>query len=101
MKKLLMLVLAFAVFPLAASAQTLVCKEVSEQKPDPDADRQTLINLEQGITRAIQLNNSSVVNSVFSDDFSGVTWYGEIINKAAQIRLIQTSSASYQFIRSS
>ncbi|HJZ65123.1 MAG TPA: nuclear transport factor 2 family protein [Candidatus Acidoferrum sp.] len=99
MKKLLMLVLAFAVFPLVASAQTLVCKEVSEQKPDPDSDRQTLVNLEQGITHAIQINNSSVVNSVFSDDFSGVTWFGEVINKVAQIRSIQTSSNTYQFVR--
>jgi len=69
-------------FPLAAAAQTYMCKEVSEQKQDLDADRQTLINLEQGITHAIQINNSSVVNTVFSDDFSGVTWFGEMINKA-------------------
>jgi len=99
MKKLFLLALAFTAFPLAASAQTLVCKEVSEQKPDPDADRQTLVNLEQGITHAIQINNSSVVNSVFSDDFSGVTWFGEVINKSAQIRSIQTSPNAYQFVR--
>lgn len=86
---------------MAAQAQTIVCKELSEFKQDPDADRQTLINIEQGITHAIQINNSSVVNSVFSDDFSGVTWYGEVINKAAQIRNIQTSPNTYQFVRTS
>jgi hypothetical protein len=98
MKKLLVLALAFTAFPMAAAAQTIVCKELSELKQDPDADRQTLINLEQGIAHAIQINNSSVVNAVFSDDFSGVTWFGEVINKAAQIRSIQTSPNTYQFV---
>jgi len=99
MKKLLLFALVLTAFPLAAAAQTYMCKEVSEQKQDLDADRQTLINLEQGITHAIQINNSSVVNTVFSDDFSGVTWFGEMINKAAQIRSIQTSPNAYQFVR--
>src|SRR5262249_16390814 len=99
MKKLLVLALAFAAFPIIASAQTVICKEISEFRVDSDAARQTLINIEQGITHAIQINNSSVVNSVFSDEFSGVTWFGEVINKAGQIRSIQTSPNNYQFVR--
>ena len=50
---------------------------------------------------AIQLNNSTIFNTVYSDDFSGVTWYGEVINKTKQIRYIQTSSASYNFVHCS
>ena len=98
MRKAFLLGFAFIAFSSAAPAQTIVCKEVQEFA-NPETDRQTLVNLEQGITHAIQINNSSVVNSVFSDDFSGVTWYGEVINKAAQIRSIQTSPNVYQFVR--
>ena len=98
MKKLFLPAVALLALCSVARAQSIVCKEVQDF-PNPETDRQTLINLEQGITHAIQINNSSVVNSVFSDDFSGVTWYGEVINKAAQIRSIQTSPNVYQFVR--
>ena len=100
-KKLLLLSLFCIPLFAAVSAQEwrTICRE--ERKSDPESDRETLINIEHGITHGIQLNNSSVINAVFSDEFSGVTWYGEIINKAAQIRLIQTSPVSYQFVRSS
>jgi len=101
MKKLLLLSLICVPLSAAISAQEwrTICRE--ERKPDPESDRDTLINIEHGITHGIQINNSSMVNAVFSNEFSGVTWYGEIINKAAQIRLIQTSPVSYQFVRSS
>ena len=101
MKKLLLLALLYIPLSEAVSAQEwkTICRE--ERKPDPESDRDTIINIEHGITHGIQINNSSVVNAVFSDEFSGVTWYGEIINKAAQIRLIQSSPVSYEFVRSS
>jgi hypothetical protein len=101
MKKLLWLALAFFMFSFGALAQQtqIVCKP--EQKTDPEADRQAILNLENGITHAIQMNNSSIINAVFSDDFSGITWYGEVINKAKQIRNIQTSASSYDFVRGS
>lgn len=101
MKRLILLCFSFVAFVSISRAQTVICKEISELNLDPDAARQTLVNIEQGISHAIQINNSSVVNSVFSDDFSGVTWYGEVINKAGQVRNIQTSNYAYQFVRSS
>ena len=101
MKKLVWFICALSVLSSAVLAQTrIVCKE-EQQRTDPDADRQTILNLESGITHAIQMNNSSIVNAVFSDDFSGVTWYGEVINKARQISNIQSSSNSYEFVRGS
>src|SRR6266576_1620921 len=93
MKKVISL--ALVVLGFAASPQD------EEIKPNQEADRQAISNLEQGFAHAIQLNNSTIFNTVFSDDFSGVTWYGEVINKAHQIRLIQTSSNSYQFVHAS
>src|SRR5215813_15152028 len=95
MKKLLFL--AFAL--LAVSSVVLAQDE--EPKPNQEADRQTITNLEQGFAHAIQLNNSTIFNTVFSDEFSGVTWYGEVINKAKQISNIQNSSNSYDFVRCS
>ena len=95
MKKVTLLTLVFLGLAFIASAQE------EEIKPNQEADRQAISNLEQGFARAIQLNNSTIFNTVFSDDFSGVTWYGEVINKAHQIRLIQTSNISYQFVHAS
>ena len=95
MKKVILFALVFISLALRASAQD------EEIKPNQEADRQSISNLEQGFAHAIQLNNSTIFNTVFSDDFSGVTWYGEVISKAQQIRLIQTSSNSYQFVHAS
>ena len=95
MKKVISLALVVLGLAFTASAQD------EEIKPNQEADRQAIANLEQGFAHAIQLNNSTIFNTVFSDDFSGVTWYGEVINKAQQIRLIQASSNSYQFVHAS
>src|SRR5262249_15308189 len=70
-------------------------------KPNQEADRQAITNLEIGFAHAIQLNNSTIFNTVFSDDFTGVTYYGEVINKAKQIQLIQTSPNTYSFVHCS
>ncbi len=96
MKRLLLLV--FALFLIASVA---LGQDEDELKPNQEADRQTISNLEQGFARAIQLNNSTIFNTVYSDDFSGVTWYGEVINKAKQIRNLQTSAVTYDFVHSS
>ena len=95
MKKLLWLAFLFLAVSSTALAQS------DELKPNQEADRQAISNLEQGFAHAIQLNNSTIFNTVFSDDFSGVTWYGEVINKAKQIQMIQTSAYSYDFVRCS
>lgn len=96
MKRLLLLAFTFV-----ALASAIFAQEEDELKPNQEADRQAITNLEQGFARAIQLNNSTIFNTVYSDDFTGVTWFGEFINKAKLIRYIQTSSATYNFVHSS
>ncbi len=95
MKKLVLLALACLAMVSAARAQY----NEDEIRPNQEADRQAITNLELGFARAIQLNNSTIFNTVYSDDFSGVTWYGEVVSKAKQIRNIQTSAATYDFVR--
>jgi len=95
MKKLFWLAFLFLVVSSSSAAQE------DELKPNQEADRQAIINLEQGFAHAIQLNNSTIFNTVFSDDFSGVTYFGEVINKAKQIQLIQTSPNTYSFVHCS
>jgi hypothetical protein len=55
---------------------------------------QEIYTLERENARAIQLNNSSFVASAYADEFTGVTWYGEVISKAKLISLIQTAGNS-------
>jgi len=95
MKKTLMLVFALLALTSSAFAQD------DEPKPNQEADRQTITNLELGFAHAIQLNNSTIFNTVFSDDFIGITYYGEVINKAKQIQLIQNSQNTYAFVHCS
>jgi len=94
MKKLPLLALLFfaTAFPVLAQ---------DDWKPNQEADRQAITNLEEGFARAIQLNNSTIFNTVFSDEFTGVTYYGEVINKAKQIQLIQTSQITFSFVHCS
>lgn len=94
MKKLSLLAFLFLATSLPVLAQ-------DDWRPNQEADRQAIANLEDGFAHAIQLNNSTIFNTVFSDDFSGVTYYGEVINKAKQIQLIQTSSNTYSFVHCS
>jgi hypothetical protein len=95
MKKLCLLSVLFLATALSVLAQD------DDYKPNQEADRQAITNLEQGFAHAIQLNNSTIFNTVFSDDFTGITYYGEVINKAKQIQLIQNSTNTYAFVHSS
>ncbi|MBS1839550.1 MAG: nuclear transport factor 2 family protein [Acidobacteria bacterium] len=94
MKKLTLFAIALLAFGLPVLPQ-------DDYKPNQEADRQAITNLELGLAHAIQLNNSTIFNSVLSDDFTGITHYGEVINKAKQIQMIQTSPITYSFVHCS
>jgi Domain of unknown function (DUF4440) len=86
-----------------ACAQEKSRQQIMAERAAAQADTQTmeLVNLERQNARALQLGNSTFFNAVYSDDFSGVNWYGEVLNKAKQIRAIQTSTATYDFVHCS
>ena len=81
---------------LAARAQ-----EPDEPPPNPEMIRQELINLERENARAIKLHNSTFFKSAYSEDFAGVTRYGEVLNKAAIIREVQAMPQEFDSVVSS
>jgi hypothetical protein len=72
-----------------------------ELKPNPEMIRQELINLEKENARAIKLHNPTFFKSAYSEDFTGVTRYGEVLNKAAIIREIASMPHEFDSVVSS
>lgn len=56
--------------------------------PNPEMQRQELVNLELENARALKLHNSTFFKSAYSEDFRGVTRYGEVLTKAGMIKEI-------------
>jgi len=88
---LVMLLCACAVTP----------QEPDQLPPNTEMMRQELINLEKENARAIKLHNSTFFKSAYSEDFNGVTRYGEVLNKAAIVREVQTMPQEFDSVVSS
>jgi hypothetical protein len=86
---------------------TLLCacavtpQEPDQSPPNPEMMRQELVNLEKENARAIKLHNSTFFKSAYSEDFTGVTRYGEVLNKAAIVREIETMPQEFDSVVSS
>ncbi len=94
------LCLGFAISGLTGTDRAFAQKTYDQILAEREAMRaelhtEELYNLEKENARAIQLGNSTFVNAAYSDDFSGVTWYGEVLSKQALIRQIQTSPVRF------
>ena len=76
-------------------------QDPDEPPPNPEMIRQELINLEKENARAIKLHNSTFFKSVYSEDFTGVTRYGEVLNKAAVIREVLSMPQEFDSVVSS
>jgi len=69
-----------------------------EPPPNPEMQRQELVNLEKENARAIQLHNPTFFKSSYSEDFSGVTRYGEVLNKAAILKEVATMPQEFDSV---
>lgn len=69
--------------------------------PNPEMQRQELINLELENARAIKLHNPTFFQSVYSEDFCGVTRYGEVVNKTRMVKEVETMSQEFDSVVSS
>jgi len=76
-------------------------QEPDQPPPNPEMMRQELVNLEKENARAIRLHNSTFVKSAYSEDFTGVTRYGEVLNKAALVREIAAMPQEFDSVVSS
>ncbi len=70
-------------------------QEQDEPPPNPEMQRQEIINLEHEAARAIQTNTGTFFRRVYSDDFSGTMSHGQPVNKTTFINAVQTYEVKY------
>ena len=63
--------------------------------PNPEMQRQEIVNLEHETTRAIQTNTGTFFRRVYSDDFSGTLSHGQPVDRTTFINAVQTAEVKY------
>jgi hypothetical protein len=63
--------------------------------PNPEMQRQEIVNLENETAHAIQQNNGTFFRRVYSEDFIGTLSHGQSVNKAQFIDAVQTPGMKY------
>ena len=63
-----------------------------DNPPNPEMQRQEIINLERETARAILLNNGTFFRRVYADDFAGTLSHGQTVDKAHLINEVQTAA---------
>ena len=96
MKKFLLLMAAWLFCAGVVRAQ-----DPDEPPPNLEMQRQELVNLELENARAIKLHNSTFFKAAYSDDFHGVSRYGEVVNKTKMIHDVETSPLEFDSVVSS
>jgi hypothetical protein len=84
-----------AVLALVGLALNFGWQEQDEPPPNPEMQRQEIINLEHEAARAIQTNTGTFFRRVYSDDFSGTMSHGQPVDKTAFINAVQTYEVKY------
>jgi hypothetical protein len=72
-----------------------------DQPPNPELQRQEIVNLESEAARAIQTNAGTFFRRVYSEDFSGSLSHGQVVNKALFIDAVQTPDVQYDSFNAS
>jgi hypothetical protein len=72
-----------------------------EGPPNPEMQRQEIVNLENETARAIQLSNGTFFRRVYSEDFIGTLSHGQPVNKAQLIDVVQQPGIKYESFISS
>ncbi len=70
-------------------------QEQDEPPPNPEMQRQEIVNLEHEAARAIQTNTGTFFRRVYSDDFSGTMSHGQPVDKTTFINAVQTYEVKY------
>ena len=64
--------------------------------PNPEMQRQEIVNIEGEIARAILLNNATFFRRVYSDDFVGTLSHGQAVDRNGLIQVVQSTDVKYQ-----
>ena len=96
MKTLLLLIVVWL-----ASAGVGYAQGPDELPPNPEMQRQELVNLEKENARAIKLHNATFFKAAYSEDFHGVSRYGETVNKLGIVRELETMPIEFDSVVSS
>ena len=78
-----------------------ILRAQDEQPVNPEMQRQELVNLELENARAIKLHNPTFFKAAYSEDFHGVTRYGETVNKQGIIHELETMNMQFDSVVSS
>ena len=97
MRKLLYFCAVWLVWTGALRAQD----PAYEPPPNPEMQRQELINLEKENARAIKLHNVTFFKAAYSEDFHGVSRFGETVNKKGIVQEVETLSIEFDSVVSS
>lgn len=76
--------------------QAVNSQDSPEGPPNPDLQRQEVVNLERETARAIMQNNATFFRRVYSEDFAGTLSHGQAVDKLQLIREIESIAVHYQ-----
>ncbi|MBV9888872.1 MAG: nuclear transport factor 2 family protein [Acidobacteria bacterium] len=63
--------------------------------PNPELQREEIVNLEKEAARAIQTNAGTFFRRVYADDFAGTLSHGQIVDKTSFISAVQNGEVKY------
>jgi len=90
MKKIVMLLVAALALAPARAGQ-----DPDAPPPNPEMERQEIVNLENETAHAILQSSGTFFRRVYSEDFHGTLSHGELVNKAQLIGVVETSGIKY------
>jgi len=70
-------------------------QEPDAAPPNPEMQRQEIVNLEHETARAIQTNTGTFFRRFYSDDFSGTLSHGQPVDRTTFINVVQTAEVKY------
>jgi ketosteroid isomerase-like protein len=69
--------------------------------PNPELQREEIVNLEKEAARAIQTNAGTFFRRVYADDFAGTLSHGQVVNKTTFINAVQNGEVRYDSFNAS
>jgi ketosteroid isomerase-like protein len=98
--RMIWLLAAVLFSPALLSAQNLSSLTPAQRKDraitaEMEMEGVELVALEKETAHAMALNNSSFFQRVYSDDYVGISPWGEVLNRSALVASIQNSAAKY------